>query len=374
MAVQVDFAALDGTGTARDLQARLARARGTVAAAAGGLDDVRGREPVLDERPTDALTQAGEAYRRAHQAIDAAGRELDDVAARCAAAARRVEGRLAGVRAPLAPARADLETAEAVRAARAGEGLVDARVDELLVAGRAAWQQAGAAAATISGGPEVARLAGVVRSTAQQAVDRLELLRTLPTELPHRITAAHTRMQAVEGRLDGVSHALSELRRHYAAAAFADVEGADTRTRQALRDAGADLGAAARTLAHPPVDHERAAQQVQRARAALATADAAARGPVDRLAALDAVSRDPAGVLAASRHRLREAQRYLLQRQPDRPDPRLVERLDALAGRLDNAEELLRRPHPDWWSFLSTTNDVTDSAGRVIASLRGTPG
>lgn len=367
--IQVDFAALEGGREAQELRQRLAQAQAAAGQAEDALEQARQRMPVSEERSTDELSAAAAAYGQTRQQLEAADAALHDIAQRCDRPAARVEARLAAVRAPLAPARGQLDAAQAQRAAAAQAGLVDGRVDERLAQARTAWDQARQAAATLAGGPEVERLAGVVSGAVHELTSRLELLRSLPEEVPHRLTASRTRMQVVEGRLPEVEAALSQLRRRYAAAAFADVEGADKVVRAAVQQAGERLAEARRGLARPPVDLEQAMKLVERARADLARADAASRGPLDRLRALDAVSADPAGGLSAARHHLREAQRYLLQ-QPGSPDPRMVRRLDALAGRLDQAEASLAAPHPDWWTFLSTLNTVTADAGAVVAELR----
>jgi len=368
--VQVDFAALEGGREAQDLRQRLAQAQALAAQAEDLLARARYELPVLEETPTPELERAIGAYQQVGQQLRAADAALRDVAQRCERPAARVEARLAAVRAPLAPARQQLDEAETRRAAAAAAGLVDGRVDELLGQARTAYDQARAAAVTLPGAAEVARLAGVVTGDAHGLVGRLELLRSLPEEVPHRLTAGRTRLEVVEGRLPATESALSQLRRRYAAAAFADVEGADRSAPALVQQAGDRLAQARHVLARPPVDHEAALELIEQARADLARADAAARGPIDRLRALDEISADPATALAAARHRLREAQRFLLQQQGSTPDARMVQRLDTLAQRLDRAQGSLGAPHPDWWVFLSTLNAVSADASRVISEVR----
>ncbi len=368
--IQVDFAALLGGREAQELRQRLAQAQSAARAADDALAQLRQRMPVGEQYPTDQLTGAAAAYQQVRHQLDAAEAALHDVAQRCARPAAQVEARLAAVRAPLAPAREQLEAAQANRAAAAATGLVDGRVDELLAQGSAAWEQGRLAAVTLAGGAEVARLAGVAIGAAHEVTSRLELLRSLPEEVPHRLTAVRTRLQVIEGRLPAVESALSQLRRRYAAAAFSDVDGADRSVRELVQQAAERLADAQRLLGRQPVDHEGALRTVEQVHAALARADVAGRGPLDRLRALDEISADPSGSLAAARHRLREAQRFLLQQQPGSPDPQLVRRLDGLAERLDRAEAGLRGVHPDWWGYLSTLNAVTADAGRVVADLR----
>lgn len=368
--IQVDFAALLGGHEAQDLRQRLAQAQSAARAADDALAQLRQRMPVGEAYSTDQLGAAAAAYQQVKHQLDAAEAAFRDVSQRCARPAAQVEARLAAVRAPLAPARDQLEAARARRAAAAAAGLVDARVDELLAQGSAAWEQGRLAAVTLAGGAEVARLAGVASGAAHEATSRLELLRSLPAEVPHRLTAVRTRLQVIEGRLPAVESALSQLRRRYAAPAFSDVEGADRTVRELVQQAVERLGDAQRLLGRQPVDHEAALRLVEQARAALARADAAGRGPLDRLRALDDISADPAEGLAATRHRLREAQRFLLQQQPGSPDQQMVQRLDAMAERLDRAAEALHGAHPDWWSYLSTLNAVTAEAGRVVSEIR----
>lgn len=365
--IQVDFAALLGGREAQDLRQRLAQAQSAARAADDALAQLRQRMPVGEAYSTDQLSAAAASYQQVKHQLDAAEAAFRDVAQRCARPAAQVEARLAAVRAPLAPAREQLEAA---RVRQAAAGLVDARVDELLAQGSAAWEQGRLAAVTLAGGAEVARLAGVAIGAAHEVTSRLELLRSLPAEVPHRLTAVRTRLQVIEGRLPAVESALSQLRRRYAAVAFSDVEGADRTVRELVQQAVERLGDAQRLLGRQPVDHEAALRLVEQARAALARADAAGRGPLDRLRALDDISADPAGGLAATRHRLREAQRFLFQQQPGSPDKQMVRRLDAMAERLDRAEAALHGAHPDWWSYLSTLNAVTAEAGRVVAEIR----
>ena len=51
-------------------------------------------------------------------------------------------------------------------------------------------------------------------------------------------------------------------------------------------------------------------------------------------------------------------------------DPRQARALDALAARLDEVDELLDRPHPDWLTYAHSLDAIVDGARGLVVDIR----
>ncbi|GAY08830.1 hypothetical protein [Pseudonocardia sp. N23] len=253
------------------------------------------------------------------------------------------------------------EASAAVERARAA-GLAPAELDVAL--GTVRDQVAAAGAAGI--GPAAVSAWGAAETAAREVVGAAERAERVRTDLPKRVRSLATRAAGIEGRAESLPDKLSNLRRSYSLACSAgleragdDVAGALTTGRRALATAETAMGAD---------DWARATREVDTARSSLDDAEKVLSAVADRLRMLDEVRADPKGRLDKARFTLRDAQRLVVATGPRVATE--IPTLDALAGRLDRAPQLLDATHPDYWSYLQELDAVTRDAQATVTRVR----
>ena len=105
------------------------------------------------------------------------------------------------------------------------------------------------------------------------------------------------------------------------------------------------------------------------ARALLNTTDEAVSAAGDRLRQLNAVQKDPEQEIDRTRFAIRDAQRLAMAGR-NTPDPRHARPLDEAVARLERAVTALEGRHPDYWHFLTETEEVRATVGRVVTQIR----
>ena len=108
-------------------------------------------------------------------------------------------------------------------------------------------------------------------------------------------------------------------------------------------------------------------------RALLNNTDEAVSAAGDRLRRLNAVSKDPRQEIDRTRFAIRDAQRLAMSGR-NTPDPRHARPLDESVARLERAITTLEGRHPDYWHFLTETEAVRQTVGRVVSQIRGRSG
>ncbi|MEU7468078.1 hypothetical protein AB0A94_05840 [Streptomyces sp. NPDC044984] len=213
---------------------------------------------------------------------------------------------------------------------------------------------------TLERAERVTREAEAVRVEAERLPERA-------AEIDHRLVSLRTRAQALTTRSEQVEPVLSELRRRFTAACWQDL--------QHVPDvASENVGQAEARLAEA-----RAAREEQRwadatallstARALLNTTDEAVSAAGDRLRRLNAVQKDPGQEIERTRFAIRDAQRLAMAGR-NTPDPRHARPLDDAVARLERAVAGLEGRHPDYWHFLTETEEVRATVSRVVARIR----
>nr|WP_324617120.1 hypothetical protein [Streptomyces sp. NRRL S-37] len=213
---------------------------------------------------------------------------------------------------------------------------------------------------TLERAERVTREAEAVRAEADRLPERA-------AEIDHRLVSLRTRAQALTTRSEQVEPVLSELRRRFTAACWQDL--------QHVPDAASEnVGQAEARL-----DEARAARREQRwadatallstARALLNTTDEAVSAAGDRLRRLNAVQKDPGQEIERTRFAIRDAQRLAMAGR-NTPDPRHARPLDDSVARLERAVAGLEGRHPDYWHFLTETEEVRATVSRVVARIR----
>ncbi|MFC8393657.1 MULTISPECIES: hypothetical protein [unclassified Streptomyces] len=213
---------------------------------------------------------------------------------------------------------------------------------------------------TLERAERVTREAEAVRVEADRLPERA-------AEIDHRLVSLRTRAQALTTRSEQVEPVLSELRRRFTAACWQDL--------QHVPDvASENVGQAEARLAEA-----RAAREEQRwadatallstARALLNTTDEAVSAAGDRLRRLNAVQKDPGQEIERTRFAIRDAQRLAMAGR-NTPDPRHARPLDDSVARLERAVAGLEGRHPDYWHFLTETEEVRATVSRVVARIR----
>ncbi|MEW2073989.1 hypothetical protein ACH4FA_08280 [Streptomyces sp. NPDC017966] len=213
---------------------------------------------------------------------------------------------------------------------------------------------------TLERAERVTREAEAVRVEAERLPERA-------AEIDHRLVSLRTRAQALTTRSEQVEPVLSELRRRFTAACWQDL--------QHVPDvASENVGQAEARLAEA-----RAAREEQRwadatallstARALLNTTDEAVSAAGDRLRRLNAVQKDPGQEIERTRFAIRDAQRLAMAGR-NTPDPRHARPLDDAVARLERAVAGLEGRHPDYWHFLTETEEVRAAVSRVVARIR----
>lgn len=213
---------------------------------------------------------------------------------------------------------------------------------------------------TLERAERVTREAEAVRVEAERLPERA-------AEIDHRLVSLRTRAQALTTRSEQVEPVLSELRRRFTAACWQDL--------QHVPDvASENVGQAEARLAEA-----RAAREEQRwadatallstARALLNTTDEAVSAAGDRLRRLNEVQKDSGQEIERTRFAIRDAQRLAMAGR-NTPDPRHARPLDEAVARLERAVAGLEGRHPDYWHFLTETEEVRATVSRVVARIR----
>ncbi|GHH93864.1 hypothetical protein GCM10017779_43210 [Streptomyces capillispiralis] len=213
---------------------------------------------------------------------------------------------------------------------------------------------------TLERADRVTREAEAVRVEAERLPERA-------AEIDHRLVSLRTRAQALTTRSEQVEPVLSELRRRFTAACWQDLQGVPDVASRNVAQAEARL-AEARTAR----DEQRwadATALLSTARALLNTTDEAVSAAGDRLRRLNAVQKDPEQEIERTRFALRDAQRLAMAGRHT-PDPRHARPLDDAVARLERAITGLEGRHPDYWHFLTETEEVRASVSRVVALIR----
>ncbi|MET7296325.1 hypothetical protein ABZS79_30165 [Streptomyces griseoloalbus] len=213
---------------------------------------------------------------------------------------------------------------------------------------------------TLERAERVTREAEAVRVEAERLPERA-------AEIDHRLVSLRTRAQALTTRSEQVEPVLSELRRRFTAACWQDLQHVPGLASQNVGQAEARLAEARAAR-----DEQRwadATALLSTARALLNTTDEAVSAAGDRLRRLNAVQKDPGQEIERTRFTIRDAQRLAMAGRHT-PDPRHARPLDDAVARLERAITGLEGRHPDYWHFLTETEEVRASVGRVVALIR----
>jgi chromosome segregation ATPase len=213
---------------------------------------------------------------------------------------------------------------------------------------------------TVERAERVAREAAAVRAEAERLPERA-------AEIDHRLVSLRTRAQALTTRAGQVEPVLSELRRRFVAACWQDLQHVPDQAGENVR------------LAEQKLKEAQAARDDQRwpdatallstVRALLNTTDESVSAARDRLQRLNAVQKDPQQEIDRTRFAIRDGQRLAMTGRTT-PDPRHARPLDEAVARLERAIGSLEGRHPDYWHFLTETDAVRQSVGRVVAQIR----
>ncbi|WP_193514688.1 hypothetical protein [Streptomyces griseoloalbus] len=213
---------------------------------------------------------------------------------------------------------------------------------------------------TLERAERVTREAEAVRAEAERLPERA-------AEIDHRLVSLRTRAQALTTRSEQVEPVLSELRRRFTAACWQDLQRVPGLASENVAQAEARLAEARAAR-----DEQRwadATALLSTARALLNTTDEAVSAAGDRLRRLNAVQKDPEQEIERTRFTIRDAQRLAMAGR-NTPDPRHARPLDDAVARLERAITGLQGRHPDYWHFLTETEEVRATVGRVVALIR----
>lgn len=213
---------------------------------------------------------------------------------------------------------------------------------------------------TIHRADDVLRKAETIRAEAEQ-------LPAKAAEIDRRLVSLRTRAQAITTRAQGVEPVLSELRRRYSAKCWQDLQPVPQLAAQNVGRAEQKLKEAQRAR-----DEQRwpdATALLSTVRALLNTTDEAVSAAGDRLRRLDAVSFDPSKEIDRTRFAIRDAQRLAMAGRST-PDPRHARPLDDAVARLDRTVAGLEGRHPDYWHFLTETEEIRATVARVVGEIR----
>ncbi|MFI1416671.1 hypothetical protein ACH4VX_01550 [Streptomyces sp. NPDC020731] len=213
---------------------------------------------------------------------------------------------------------------------------------------------------TLERAERVTREAEAVRVEAERLPERA-------AETDHRLVSLRTRAQALTTRSEQVEPILSELRRRFTAACWQDLQHVPGVASENVGQAEARL-----TEARAAREEQRwadATALLSTARALLNTTDEAVSAAGDRLRRLNAVQKDPGQEIERTRFAIRDAQRLAMAGR-NTPDPRHARPLDDAVARLERAVAGLEGRHPDYWHFLTETEEVRAAVSRVVARIR----
>ncbi|KFG75754.1 hypothetical protein [Streptomyces mutabilis] len=213
---------------------------------------------------------------------------------------------------------------------------------------------------TLERAERVTREAESVRAEAERLPERA-------AEIDHRLVSLRTRAQALTTRTEQVEPVLSELRRRFTAACWQDLQQVPDQAAESVRQAERKL-AEARTAR----DEQRwpdATALLSTVRALLNATDEAVSAAGDRLRQLNAVQKDPQQEIERTRFAIRDAQRLAMAGR-NTPDPRHARPLDDAVARLERAITTLEGRHPDYWHFLTETEEVRQAVAHVVSRIR----
>jgi hypothetical protein len=306
---------------------------------------------VADDRALREIERAREVIRRFRAEHS---RVLDEAAFALNSLPRTVqEARTALLEARTAVRQAD---ESGVRSRRAVERLAEAE------------QTAGALDDTRAGLREL-------RSTAQRTLELARSALTLAQEAPRTarsvrtaLASITTRRSAVVTKAEQIRPAMSALRREFSEPCSRDLVDAERDTAAAVAEADAAITEAGRLA--DAGDWDEAADRVTAARSALSRAEHQRDAVTDRLAELREVREDPGHQAADVRFVLRDAQRLVVDRGLT---GRFGPILDAQSVRLQNAQDRLTGPHPDYWLYLTELRGVRERVKDVVAEARHAP-
>ncbi len=217
---------------------------------------------------------------------------------------------------------------------------------------------------------KVAALAARVPALADATRARAVALARRREEATRRLSSLRTRREALANQSGAIPEVLRELRRGYVEGCWADLADAEPRIAALLSAADAELDRARE--AARGADWDRATDVLARAVARLDSAADLAASVHGRRAALEDARKDPRARVAAVRFTVRDAQRLVMTGRTLPPQPWAAQ-LDALAARLDRAEDMLEGVHPDYWAFLTELNRITESTADLVRRFRADP-
>ncbi|MDG9690911.1 hypothetical protein ACH4NS_03105 [Streptomyces mutabilis] len=213
---------------------------------------------------------------------------------------------------------------------------------------------------TLERAERVTREAESVRAEAERLPERA-------AEIDHRLVSLRTRAQALTTRTEQVEPVLSELRRRFTVACWQDLQQVPDQAAESVRQAERKL-AEAQTAR----DEQRwpdATALLSTVRALLNATDEAVSAAGDRLRQLNAVQKDPQQEIERTRFAIRDAQRLAMAGR-NTPDPRHARPLDDAVARLERAITTLEGRHPDYWHFLTETEEVRQTVAHVVSQIR----
>ncbi|WP_329547864.1 hypothetical protein OG548_31025 [Streptomyces sp. NBC_01356] len=217
------------------------------------------------------------------------------------------------------------------------------------------------------GVPETLERAERVSKEAEGVRAEAERLPERAAEIDHRLVSLRTRAQALTTRAGQVEPVLSELRRRFTAPCWQDLQHVPEQAAESVRQAELKLKEAKTAR-----DEQRwpdATALLSTVRALLNNTDEAVSAAGDRLRRLNAVSKDPRQEIDRTRFAIRDAQRLAMSGR-NTPDPRHARPLDESVARLERAITTLEGRHPDYWHFLTETEAVRQTVGRVVSQIR----
>ncbi|WP_406351891.1 hypothetical protein [Streptomyces sp. NBC_00658] len=217
------------------------------------------------------------------------------------------------------------------------------------------------------GVPETLERAERVSKEAEGVRAEAERLPERAAEIDHRLVSLRTRAQALTTRAGQVEPVLSELRRRFTAPCWQDLQHVPEQAAESVRQAELKL-----KEAQTARDEQRwpdATSLLSTVRALLNNTDEAVSAAGDRLRRLNAVSKDPRQEIDRTRFAIRDAQRLAMSGR-NTPDPRHARPLDESVARLERAITTLEGRHPDYWHFLTETEAVRQTVGRVVSQIR----
>ncbi|WP_405781122.1 hypothetical protein [Streptomyces sp. NBC_00859] len=214
--------------------------------------------------------------------------------------------------------------------------------------------------ATLQRADQVLRDAEAVRAEAVRLPERA-------SEIDRRLVSLRTRAQALTTRAGTVAPVLSELRRRFTAPCWQDLQHVPEQAAASVQQAEEKLREA--TAAREQQRWPDATSLLTTVRALLNSTDEAVSAAGARLDRLNSVAKDPQQEIERTRFAIRDAQRLAMAGR-NTPDPRHARPLDLAVERLDRAVAGLEGRHPDYWHFLTETEDVRKTATHVVEQIR----